>query len=121
MSAPVRLQLSRTKGFKLQALSLATNGLPAVNVDRRSKWGNPFKVEPAFEGDGIRFPEVTAETAVALFRERWERSISQWLSTRETLEQLRGKNLACWCKPGEPCHADVLLELANKPMCKEVN
>jgi hypothetical protein len=26
---------------------------------------------------------------------------------------LRGKNLACWCKPGEPCHADVLLDLAN--------
>jgi hypothetical protein len=26
---------------------------------------------------------------------------------------LRGKNLACWCKLGEPCHADVLLELAN--------
>lgn len=27
---------------------------------------------------------------------------------------LRGKNLACWCKPGETCHADVLLEIANK-------
>lgn len=28
-------------------------------------------------------------------------------------QHLGGKNLACWCKPGEPCHADVLLELAN--------
>ena len=27
---------------------------------------------------------------------------------------LAGKNLACWCKPGEPCHADVLLEIANQ-------
>ncbi|MGH6822039.1 MAG: DUF4326 domain-containing protein [Methylocella sp.] len=27
----------------------------------------------------------------------------------------RGKNLACFCKLGEPCHVDVLLELANKP------
>lgn len=30
----------------------------------------------------------------------------------------RGKsgaeNLACWCKPGAPCHADVLLEIANR-------
>ena len=26
---------------------------------------------------------------------------------------LAGKNLACWCKPGTPCHADVLLEIAN--------
>jgi hypothetical protein len=32
---------------------------------------------------------------------------------RENIGQLRGKNLACWCKPGAPCHADVLLELAN--------
>ena len=29
------------------------------------------------------------------------------------LPSLRGKDLACWCKPGEPCHADVLIELAN--------
>lgn len=28
--------------------------------------------------------------------------------------ELKGKNLACWCKLDEPCHADVLLELANK-------
>jgi hypothetical protein len=31
----------------------------------------------------------------------------------DIMRELRGKNLACWCKPGEPCHADVLLELAN--------
>jgi hypothetical protein len=30
------------------------------------------------------------------------------------IRQLRGKNLACWCKPGQPCHADILLELANR-------
>jgi len=30
------------------------------------------------------------------------------------LPELRGKDLACWCRPGEPCHADVLLELANR-------
>lgn len=29
------------------------------------------------------------------------------------LPKLRGKNLACWCKPDAPCHADVLLELAS--------
>lgn len=117
MTAPVRLQLSRRKGFDLRAISVATNGLPAVNVARPSKWGNPYKVEKAFESEGIRLPEVTAETAVALFRERWERALGQWQSTRETIEQLRGKNLACWCKPGAPCHADVLLDLANRPIC----
>lgn len=29
------------------------------------------------------------------------------------LSELRGKNLACWCRMGESCHADVLLEMAN--------
>jgi hypothetical protein len=32
----------------------------------------------------------------------------------EIITQLRGKNLACWCKLGQPCHADILLELSNK-------
>jgi len=30
------------------------------------------------------------------------------------LEPLRGKNLGCWCKVGEPCHGDILLRLANE-------
>lgn len=34
-------------------------------------------------------------------------------SLAEIREHLRGRNLACWCKIGDPCHADVLLELAN--------
>jgi hypothetical protein len=41
---PVRLQLSRRKGFDLQAASCATNGLDAVVVARPTKWGNPFVV-----------------------------------------------------------------------------
>lgn len=44
---PVRIQLSRRKGFKLQAESLALNGLPAVKVDRSTKWGNPFNFKSA--------------------------------------------------------------------------
>jgi hypothetical protein len=117
---PVRLQLSRRKGFNLQKASLAANGLPAVSVGRPSRWGNPYKVEPAFEGDGIKLPEITAETAVVLFRERWQRTLNNFPSMRERLETLRGKNLACWCRPGAPCHADVLLELANGPVCEGV-
>lgn len=41
-------------------------------------------------------------------------------SVADIREHLAGKNLACWCKPGEPCHADVLLELANAPGCEAV-
>ena len=84
---PERLQLSRRKGFRLPA--------DAVNVARPGKWGNPFKVGR----DG------TAAECVDQYRTL----IADW-----PLEALRGKRLACWCKPGTPCHADVLLELANK-------
>lgn len=41
------------------------------------------------------------------------------LDMKLALPELRGKNLACWCRSGEPCHADVLLELANRPTCTE--
>jgi len=34
------------------------------------------------------------------------------------LEELRGKNLACWCPLDKPCHADILLELANGSLTK---
>ena len=42
MTIPIRLQLSRRAGFDLQALSRASNGLPAVNVARPGLFGNPF-------------------------------------------------------------------------------
>jgi hypothetical protein len=49
-------------------------------------------------------------------------SFRDWIETNMSdhdrssyLAPLRGKNLACWCKLDAPCHADVLLELANKP------
>jgi hypothetical protein len=96
---PVRLQLSRAKGFDLQKLSSETNKLSVVNVARPTKWGNPFRVDTMRD----------ASQAVAAYRDRLMRD-----RLSEELGELRGKNLACWCKPGAPCHADVLLELANR-------
>lgn len=34
---------------------------------------------------------------------------------RWAVAELAGKDLTCWCPPGMPCHADVLLEIANVP------
>lgn len=115
LSSPTRLQLSRRKGFDLQALSQATNGLPAVNVARPSRWGNDFKVggNHSYYG-GPGFEKSSAEQCVALFRRM---ILSQ---PRAQLHLLRGKNLACWCQLDAPCHADVLLELANRPICEAV-
>jgi hypothetical protein len=98
---PLRLQLSREAGFDLQAYSIAMNGLPAVNVARPSRWGNPFKV--GIDGD--------AAECVRLYREFCLGEINRHLIG---LGDLRWRNLACWCAPDAPCHADVLLELANR-------
>lgn len=99
---PQRIHLRRTKGFNLQAVSMALNGLPAVKVTRPSRWGNPFKVGR----DG------TAAECVAQYRHEMNvRAPIDWHQT--WLKKLRGKNLACFCPLAQPCHADVLLEIAN--------
>lgn len=109
---PDRITLSRTKGWRMP--------LNTVNVSRGPgrHWGNPFIV--GTHGD--------AATCVARYRNLATGLISMfppcppWLAQkaaqdhiRAHLDQLRGKNLACWCQPGQPCHADVLLEIANVP------
>ena len=115
MTAPVRLRLSRAKGFDLQALSIATNGLPAVNVARPSRWGNPFKVGSTDRRTGGRLDAHSAVEryldALVLGRLRIGRFR---ISEAAVYECLAGQNLACWCAPGAPCHADALLELANR-------
>lgn len=122
---PVRLQLSRRKGFNLQALSQATNGLPAVNVGRGPgrKWGNPFLIGKYFcFGIGINYREILIENnamAVEAFQKMLDHKRRNYPSTNEIRTGLRGRNLACWCKPGDPCHADALLDLANGPACEE--
>lgn len=71
----------------------------AVYVGRPSKWGNPYKV--GLHGD--------RDTCVRLFRE----SCSRDDRVEGIRKELRGKDLVCWCAP-KACHADVLLEIANK-------
>lgn len=109
MAKPVRLQLSRRKGFNLQALSLATNGLPAVNVARPTTYGNDFTI--ADYG--------SAERAVDLFDHDLDKFETFHPQEYEAwIAPLRSKNLACWCS-SEPCHATVLLRRAA-PICEEV-
>ena len=101
MPHPQRLTLSRKAGFSLRKLSCQTNGLSAVVVARPSKWGNPFSLVEYGRQDAL---------------ERYRRYIAE--KVREGAfdpSELRGKNLACWCKPGLDCHADILLELATAP------
>lgn len=80
-----------------------------VYVGRPTKWGNPFKL-PSYYGNQSR------ETRLAL-RETLIRQYCEYLDAHPFLKEmarreLKGKDLVCWCAP-MPCHADVLLELAN--------
>ena len=98
----MRLRLSRARGFDLQRLSKRVNNWEAVNVARPGRWGNPFRVGPDF----------AAKQTVAKFREALlAGTLPFGISDVKAL--LAGRNLACWCAPGAPCHADVLLEIAS--------
>lgn len=108
---PVRIQLSRKAGFNLQASSQELNGLPAVNCARPSRWGNPFVVQ--FDAHPDYSPQTRAD-AVEMFKQMLKDGKTTPFALANIREELRGKNLACWCKQdGQPCHADVLLEIAN--------
>ncbi len=115
---PQRMQLSRHAGFNLQTASQALNGLPAKRVTRPGRWGNPFTIEETAAKYSLD-TEAAQARAVDLCG-RWLRgTLDPALSPgappdRAAIRaELRGHNLACWCRPGTPCHADVLLELAN--------
>jgi hypothetical protein len=120
---PVRLTLSRKKGFNLQTLSRATNALEAAKVARPSIFGNPFTIASAVDFQaGFGKPtngETPREMAVRWFRE-WlagDTSLHPYNKLPPTrafiVSELRGKNLACYCQPHQSCHADILLEIAN--------
>ncbi len=119
MSAPPqRMQLSRRRGFDLQTASLALNGLPARRITRPGPWGNPFTIDETAARYGLD-PDAAQAKAVELCGQWLRGTLDPALSpgtppSRETIRHgLAGHNLACWCRPGTPCHADVLIALAN--------
>ena len=90
---PVRVQLSRQKGWRMPENTR--------KVDRTTRFGNPFRLEKG------------AAASVAAFR-RWLTSSADGKAlAKAAREELRGVNLACWCRLDAPCHAAVLLEIAN--------
>ena len=116
MSEPKRIQLRRTKGWRKPE--------GAVVVARPSRWGNPFRVADCIEA-GFAYGEDDArQICVAAFRawltgNRWADGSGPAADKRHadylaSIPELRGHDLACWCPPDAPCHADVLLELANR-------
>jgi hypothetical protein len=115
---PQRLVLSRKAGFDLQGSSLALNGLPAQSVARPGKWGNPFTIAEVMAELGVDHDAAQAE-AVGRYGRWVSGKLEPALSPGRPPDiglikaELAGRNLACWCKAGTPCHADTLIDLAN--------
>jgi hypothetical protein len=108
---PRRVQLSRKKGWRMPENT--------VKVTRPGPWGNPFvvseKIAPGKGAGGFYTAVPTALDAVECFRTMLLYPGEYADALNKAIPELRGKNLACWCKLDQPCHADVLLELANTP------
>ena len=118
----LRIQRKRTKGFKLP--------LGTVCVTRPSKWGNPFTVAAALGSGCADTKEEAAKICMIAFQnwliydprvawrladfrlhnEEWARK-RDWIL--DHLNELEGRNVACYCSLLTPCHGDVLAELAN--------
>jgi Domain of unknown function (DUF4326) len=99
--SPARVRLRRTRGSRKPA--------GAIVVARPTPWGNPWHLgDPDPDRPDSRI--ATRARMVELYRRHLDAHPE--LVERARAE-LAGADLACWCPLDEPCHADVLLEVAN--------
>ena len=103
---PRRLQHLRTTGARLPK--------GAVVVTRASRWGNPFRTEEYGRNDAIERYRQWITTGTDRFPAGKNGRSLDPIRCRAELHTLRGRDLACSCPLGVRCHADVLLELANR-------
>ncbi|OWU83832.1 hypothetical protein ATO6_15495 [Oceanicola sp. 22II-s10i] len=115
MTRPRRIQLSRRKGWRKPE--------GAVVVARPTAFGNPFTVAAARDAGWGGTDADLQRQCVEAFRQWLNGSEADWqgpesdaarVELLRRLRELRGHDLACWCAPGAPCHADVLIEMANR-------
>lgn len=113
---PARIQLRRTRGWRMPP--------DTVFVARPSLFGNPFvHDDPAQAVEAYRRFIAGGTQCFDMgpgklqFAKRCHpQTLNPYFCdlVKSKLPEIRGKNLACWCRPDQPCHADVLLELANR-------
>ena len=116
---PVRVQRQRTQGWRTPPCGCGC-GQPARYVGRPGKWGNPYSAMDA----GRRYPSLTSEQVSGFIvnQVRFDLRVEHldYPSNAQIRAELRGHVLMCWCPLADaagdrfPCHADVLLELANR-------
>jgi len=89
-----RIQRKRTAGWRMPPNT--------VYVGRPTKWGNPFKI-----GDN----GLTREQVIEKYEDVVRKTL---LVNPHYLDELKGKDLACWCPLDKKCHADILLKMLGE-------
>lgn len=92
---PKRIQRKRVKGWRMPENT--------VSVTRPGKWGNPYKITD--------YPYKSIDQILEAYRTYVNDQMSMGILD---ISELRGKDLACFCPLHLKCHADILLEIANK-------
>ncbi|SKO19942.1 Uncharacterised protein [Mycobacteroides abscessus subsp. abscessus] len=117
-----RIQRKRTAGWQMPK--------GAIYVGRPTRWGNPWVVHihsPSCGPELLACPDCIAEDR-ADAATKYRHAVLYPLAEQppvptpdEIRAELRGRDLACWCPLDQPCHADVLLEIANATTESEVS
>jgi len=94
-----RIQMKRTKGWRKPENT--------VYVGRPSKWGNPFKVNKDLDAKCSSYRQGIIDQYELWLRKRLEWDI-------HFLDELKGKDLGCWCPFDKPCHVDVIIKVLNE-------
>ena len=107
MRLPIRIQRSYARGWRTPA--------HAKYVGPGSFYDSPFRVARSAREleEGGELVVASADEAVARYREWIEGTREGRFVASCAARNLWGLDLACWCKLDQPCHADVLLEIAN--------
>lgn len=108
MTQPHRIQRKRTKGWRMPE--------GTVFVGRPSRWGNPFIM--GIDGDAAECVRRYAAMITPYRHQPPNNGLDKFYLSIAMMEDIkttmRGKNLACWCPLNSPCHANILLEIANE-------
>lgn len=136
---PVRVQLSRAKGWRMPSNTVKVDrttkwGNPfnfkaaahcwtAISYGCRGDPAGRHEASVKAFRQWVESGKFMLLTGVGLYATDGKKKVAAAVSPdvaapkaptlADIRRELRGKNLACWCKPGSPCHADVLIELAN--------
>ncbi len=109
MSEMQRIRLSRAKGWRKPPNT--------VKVDRTTFWGNLFVV--GRDGTRAECVDLYIKLLAGYLCLTSPAKVEDQKAARKyalaNMRELAGKNLACWCSLDGPCHADVLLKVANAP------